>query len=88
MRSTALTYDDLAEAAGLMAERVLFAERQVLALNQKLAAAHGEMAALRGMLEFERERASELRQGGDLGHRAATATPPSVFTKLRRSFGH
>ena len=54
MTPTALTYDDLVEAAGLMAERLFSAEGQILPLNQQLAAAHGEVAALRGVLEFKR----------------------------------
>src|SRR3954466_15871550 len=88
MTPTALTYDDLVEAAGLMAERLLSAEGQVRELNQQLGAAHGEVAALRGVLEFERKRTRERHQGGDLWHKTAPATPPSLFAKLRRSFGH
>jgi hypothetical protein len=88
MTPTALTYDDLVEAAGLMAERLLSAEGQLLELNQQLGAAHGEVAALQGVLEFERDRTRELRQGGDHWHRAATAPPPGLFAKLRRPFGH
>src|SRR4051794_14046035 len=88
MTPTAFTYDDLAEAAGLMAERLLSAEGQVLDLNQQLGAAHGEVAALQGVLEFERERTRKRCQGGDHWHRAATAPPPGLVAKLRRSFGH
>src|SRR4051794_39254836 len=88
MRPTALTYDDLAEAAGLMVEKLLSAEGQVLDLNQQLGAAQGEVAALRGVLEFERERTRKRRQGGDHWHRAATATPPGLFAKLRSAFRH
>jgi hypothetical protein len=86
MTPTALTYDDLVEAAGLMAERLLSAEGQLLELTQQLGAAHGEVAALQGVLEFERERTRKRRQGGD--HKAAAVTPPGLFAKLRRPFGH
>jgi len=62
MTTTGLTYADLVEAAGLMADRLLAAQGQVLNLNQQLGAAHGEVAALRGVLKFERERTRELRK--------------------------
>ena len=103
MTNIALTYDDLAEATAFMADRLLAAQDQVLDLNQQLAAAQGEVAALRGMLEFEQERTRELRNRGDYwqvmadeapprfgGHwpMLASATRPSLFGKLRRSFGH
>jgi hypothetical protein len=85
MTPTALTYDYLVEAAGLMAERLLSAEGQLLELTQQLGAAHGEVAALQGVLEFERERTRKRRQGGD--HKAAAVTPPGLFAKLRRPSG-
>ena len=102
MTNTTLTYDDLAEATAFMADRLLAAQDQVLDLNQQLAAAQGEVAALRGMLEFEQERTRELRNRGDhwqiLADEApprlggywpmvASASRPSLFGKLRRSFG-
>jgi uncharacterized protein (DUF1501 family) len=86
MTPIALTYDDLVEAAGLMAERLLSAEGQLEKLTQQLGAVHGEVAALQGVLEFERERTRKRRQGGD--HKAAAVTPPGLFAKLRRPFGH
>ena len=46
MTNTALTYDDLAEATAFMADRLLATQDQVLDLNQQLAAARGEVAAL------------------------------------------
>ena len=58
MTITALTYDDLAEIADILT-RLLSAEGQGLDLNQQLGAAHGEVVALRGVLEFERERTRE-----------------------------
>src|SRR4051794_713631 len=85
MTITALTYDDLAEIADILT-RLLSAEDQVLDMNQQLGAAQGEVAALRGVLEFERESTRELRQGGDHWYRAATATPPGLFAKLRSAF--
>jgi hypothetical protein len=103
MTNTALTYDDLAEATAFMADRLLATQDQVLDLRQQLAAAQGEVAALRGMLEFEQERTRELRNRGDHwqvladeapprlgGHwpMLAAASRPSLFGKLRRSFGH
>src|SRR3954466_15122660 len=103
MINTTLTYDDLAEATAFMADRLLAAQDQVLDLNQQLAAARGEVAALRGMLEFEQERTRELRTRGDHwqgmageapphlgGHWPMVASParPSLFGKLRCSFGH
>ena len=102
MTNTTLTYDDLAEATAFMADRLLAAQDQVLDLNQQLAAAQGEVAALRGMLEFEQERTRELRNRGDhwqiladeappclRGHwpMLAAASRPSLLGKLRRSFG-
>src|SRR4051812_45213605 len=86
MTITALTYDDLAEIADILT-RLFSAEGQVLNLNQQLGAAQSEVAALPGVLEFERERMRELRKKGDHWYRAATATPPSLFAKLRRAFG-
>ena len=74
MTIAALTYDDLAEIADLLT-RLFSAEGQGLALTQQLGAAQGEVATLRGVLEFERERTSELRKRGDHWYRAATATP-------------
>ena len=64
MENTGLTYNDLAEA-GLMAEKLLKSEHAVLDLSQRLAAAQGEVAALRGVLEYERERAQDLRNRDD-----------------------
>src|SRR3954463_14608475 len=102
MINTTLTYDDLAEASAFMADRLLAAQDQVLDLNQQLAAARGEVAALRGMLEFEQERTRELRNRGDYwqvmadeapprfgGHwpMVASTSPPGLFGKLLRSFG-
>ena len=66
--------------------RLLSAEGQGLDLNQQLGAAHGEVVALRGVLEFERERTRKRRQGE--GHKAAAVTPPGLFAKLRHPFGH
>ena len=101
MTNTALTYDDLAEATAFMADRLLAAQDEVLDLNQQLAAARGEVAALRGTLEFEQERTRELRNRGDYWQIVATETPPrlrgawpmmasasrpSLFGKLRRTF--
>ena len=94
-----LTYDDLAEATAFMADQLLAAQDKVHVLTQKLATAHGEMAALRGALEFEQERSRQLRNRGDhwpvvatetpprLGHlpTVAPASPLGVFHKLRRS---
>ena len=88
MTNTTLTYDDLAEATAFMADRLLAAQDQVFDLNQQLAAAQGEVAALQGVLEFERERTRKRRPGGDHWHRVATAPPPGLFAKLRHSFGH
>ena len=65
MTSTSLTYHDLMEASTFMADKLLAAQNQFLDLNQQLAAAQGEVAALRGMLEFEQERTRELRNRGD-----------------------
>jgi hypothetical protein len=86
MTITALTCDDLAEIADLLT-RLFSAEGQGLALNQQEGAAQGEGATLRGVLESERERTSELCKRGDHGYRAATATPLGLFAKLRRAFG-
>src|SRR3954447_23750056 len=86
MTPTALTYDDLVEAAGLMAERLLSAEGQLLELTQQLGAAHGERAARQGGVGVERERTRKRRQGGD--HKAVAVTPPGLFAKLRCPFGH
>ena len=100
MMNTSLTYDDLAEAAALMADRLLAAQNENSALNLELAVAQGEVAALRGALEFEQERARALRNRGDhwqivateapprLSHlpRAASASPFSFFSKLRSAF--
>ena len=61
MTITALTYDDLAEITDILT-RLFSAEGQVLDLNQQLGAAQGEVAALTGVLEFERERTRELPQ--------------------------
>jgi hypothetical protein len=99
MTNIALTYDDLAEATAFMADRLLAAQDQVLDLNQQLAAAQGEVAALRGMLEFEQERTRELRNRGDhwqiladeappyLGYLPSviSASPLNLFGKLRRA---
>ena len=85
-----------------MADRLLAAEDQVLdlLLNQRLATAHGEMAALQGALEFGQDRARALRNRGDhwqivateppprLSHlpRATSASPLSFFSTLRSAF--
>ena len=97
-----LTYDDLAEATAFMADRLIAAQNQVLGLSQQLAAAHCQVAALRGALDVEQERSRELRNRGDYwqsladeapprlgGHwpMVAAASRPSLFGKLRRSFG-
>src|SRR3954452_5561236 len=71
MENSGLTYNDLAGAAGLLAERLFKSEHAVLDLNQRLAAAQGEVAALRGILEYERERAQEFRHRDDFRPRAA-----------------
>ena len=78
MSNTYLAYDDLVEATTLMADHLLAAEDQVSDLGHKLAAAHGEMAALRGALQFERERARELRNRGDHWQVVATEVPPRL----------
>jgi hypothetical protein len=78
MTNIALTYDDLAEATAFMADRLLAAQDQVLDLNQQLAAARGEVAALRGMLEFEQERTRELRNRGDYWQVMADEAPPRL----------
>jgi uncharacterized coiled-coil protein SlyX len=78
MTNIALTYDDLAEATAFMADRLLAAQDQVLDLNQQLAAAQGEVAALRGMLEFEQERTRELRNRGDHWQVMADEAPPHL----------
>jgi hypothetical protein len=46
-----------------------------------------QLEALRAVLEIERKRSEELREERDRWHQAATATPPSLFTWLRRAFG-
>jgi hypothetical protein len=66
MEKTGLTYTDLAEAAGLMADWLLKSEHAILDLSQRLAAAQGEVAALRGVLEYERERAHRMARRGFL----------------------
>ena len=71
MTNTDLSYSDLVEAAGFMSDRLLNAEDAVLNLNKRLAAAQGEMAALRGVLEYERERAREFRSRGGEWQRVA-----------------
>jgi hypothetical protein len=76
MMNTSLTYDDLAEAAALMADRLLAAQNENCALNLELAVAQGEVAALRGALEFEQERARALRNRGDHWPIVATEAPP------------
>jgi hypothetical protein len=76
MMNTSLTYDDLAEAAALMADRLLAAQNENCALNLELAVAQGEVAALRGALEFEQERARALRNRGDHWQIVATEAPP------------
>src|SRR4051812_9747051 len=78
MKNPDLTYADLVEAAALMAERLLNSEHAVFDLNQRLAlaAAQGEVAALRGVLEYERERAREFRS------QRVYARPRSLFTRL------
>ena len=97
MTSTSLTYHDLVEASTFMADRLLAAQDQFLDLNQQLAAAQGEVAALRGMLEFEQERSRELRNRGDHWQIVAAKSPlhwpmmgsasrPRFFGKLRRFF--
>ena len=86
MTITALTYDDLAEIADILT-RLFSAENQVLDLNQQRGTAQGEVVTRQSVLEFERERMRELRKRGDHWHRAATATPPGLFAKLRRAFG-
>jgi hypothetical protein len=97
MMNTSLTYADLAEAAALMADRLLAAQDQARDLNQKLAAVQGEVAVLRCALEIEQEHTRALRSRGDhwqivatetpprLGHlpRVASASPLSFFSKLR-----
>src|SRR5215208_5412063 len=97
MTNTSLTYDDLAEATTFMADKLLASQDQVLDLNQQLTAARGEVAALRGMLEFEQERSRELRNRGDHWQivaaerplhwpMVASASRPRFFGKLRRFF--
>jgi hypothetical protein len=94
-----LTYDDLAEAAAFMADRLIAAQNQVLGLSQQLAAAHCQVAALQGALDVEQERCRELRVRGDywqslaaetlprLGHfpAVASASPLSLLRKLWRA---
>jgi hypothetical protein len=100
MTNTALTYDDLAEATAFMADRLLAAQSENCTLSLELAVAQGEVAALRGALEFEQERARALRNQGDHWQIVATETPPrlsylprvtsasplSFFSKLRSAF--
>jgi len=86
MTIAALTYDDLAEITDILT-RLFSAEGQGLDLNQQRGAAQGEVATLRGVLEFERERTREQCKRGDHWYRAATATPLGLFAKLRRAFG-
>ena len=76
MKNTDLTHTDLVEAAALMAERLLNSEHAVFDLSQRLAAAQGEVAALRGVLEYERQRAREFRS------QRVYARPRSLFTRL------
>src|SRR3954466_1583465 len=78
MMNTSLTYDDLAEAAALMADRLLAAQSENCTLSLELAVAQGEVAALRGALEFEQERARALRNRGDHWQIVATETPPRL----------
>ena len=78
MMNSSLTYDDLAEAAALMADRLLAAQNENSALNLELAVAQGEVAALRGALEFEQERARALRNRGDHWQIVATEAPPRL----------
>jgi hypothetical protein len=83
MENTGLTYNDLAEAAGLLAERLYKSEQAVLDLNQRLAAAQGEVAALRGILEYERERAQEFRHRDDFRPIAAAGVlSRGIFAKF------
>src|SRR3954447_24040725 len=76
MMNTSLTYADLAEAAALMADRLLAAQNENCALSLELAVVRGEVAALRGALEFEQERARALRNRGGPSQLASTGTPP------------
>src|SRR3954452_1609191 len=83
MENSGLTYNALAEAAGLLAERLLKSEHAVLDLSQRLAAAQGEVAALRGVLEYERERAQDPRDRD--GFRPSVAVgilPRGIFAKF------
>src|SRR3954454_25224323 len=72
MTIAALTYDDLAEITDILT-RLFSAEGQGHDLNQQRGAAQGEVATLRGVLEFERERTRELCKRGDHWCRTATA---------------
>ena len=72
MTIAALTYDDLAEITDILT-RLFSAEGQGLDLNQQRGAAQGEVATLRGVLEFERERTREQSKRGDHWYRTATA---------------
>src|SRR3954454_4989382 len=78
MTLTALTYDDLAEIADILT-RLLSAEGQGLDLNPQRGAAQGEVATLRGVLEFERERTSELSRFAQLAPR--TLSSPARFRR-------
>ena len=82
MENTGLTYNDLAEAAGLMAERLLRSEHVVLDLNERLAAAQGEVAALRGILEYEREHAQDFRNRDGFRPRCAGILSRRIFAKF------
>jgi len=78
MTLTALTYDDLAEIADILT-RLFSAEGQGLDLNQQRGAAQGEGATLRGVLEFERERTSELSRFAQLAPRMLSS--PARFRR-------
>jgi hypothetical protein len=99
MINPVLTYNDLADATAYMVDQLLAAQSQVHDLARQLAAAQGEVAALRGALTFEQQRSRELRNRGDhwqilaaetpprLGHLSvvAPASPLDFFRKLRRA---
>jgi hypothetical protein len=78
MVNPALTYDDIAEVTAFMADQLLAAQNQVHDLTQQLAAAQGEVAALRGALGFEQQRSRELRNRGDHWQIVAAEAPPRL----------
>ena len=73
-----LTYNDLAEAATFLTDQLLAAQDKTHDLSHQLAAAHIEVATLRGALEFEQQRSRELRNRGDYWQAIAAENPPRL----------